>query len=126
MNYMIKKLTIKETKDKVVLQLGDISLTQQEANYWEGIYIKELFYQTVQSANRNYAYIDKEVVRQMLPEGWYIDFHTVNQIPFFSLRNYPNEYMYRWFGECITLRLLAGYPIEFTKMQFTESGELVL
>ena len=122
----MKKLTIKETEDKVILQLGDISLTQQEANYWEGIYIKELFYQTVQSANRNYAYIDKEVVRQMLPEDWYIDFHVVNKVSFFTIKNYSNEHMCRWFGEAITLNLLAGYPIEFTKMQFTESGEIVL
>ena len=62
----------------------------------------------------------------MLSEDWYIDFHIVNKVPIFTLKNYPNEYMYRWYGDTITLNLLAGYPIEFTKMQFTESGEIVL
>lgn len=120
----MKKITIKETEDKVILQFDNLS--NVNTDYWEGIYIKELFYQTVQSANRNYSYIDKEVVRQMLPEGWRIDFHVVNLVPFFTLKNYPNEYVYKWYGESITQRLLAGYPVEFSKMKFTESGEVVL
>lgn len=64
--------------------------------------------------------------RKMLPEEWYVDFHVVNQVAFFTIKSYPNEYMCRWYGESITLRLLAGYSLEFTKMQFTESGEIIL
>lgn len=120
----MKKLTIKETEDKVLLQFDN--LNQLEADYWEGIYLKQLYYNTIQSPTRKYSYIDVSIIRQMLSEDWYIDFHIVNKVPIFTLKNYPNEYMYRWYGDTITLNLLAGYPIEFTKMQFTDSGEIVL
>jgi hypothetical protein len=120
----MKKLTIKQTEDKLVLKFEDSS--QQEADYWEGIYLKQLYYNTMQMASRSYAYIDREVVAKMLPEEWYIDFHVVNQASFFELKNFQDYYMSRWFGEAITLRLLSGYSIEFTKMQFTEDGKLVV
>jgi hypothetical protein len=62
----------------------------------------------------------------MLPKDWHIDFHIIKQVSFFKVTNYKDYYMVRWYGEPITLRLLRGCPIEFTKMQFTESGDLVL
>jgi hypothetical protein len=55
----MKKITIKQTEDKLTLQFDNIS--QQESDYWEGVYLKQLYYNTMQMAGENYAYIDKKV-----------------------------------------------------------------
>jgi len=41
----MKKLTIKQTEDKLILKFDNIS--QHEADYWEGIYLKQLYYNTM-------------------------------------------------------------------------------
>jgi hypothetical protein len=121
----MQKLIIKEKDDKLLL-LFELGLSRLDKDYWKGIYIKELYFCSIQTANRNYSYIDLSVIRQMLPNDWYIDFNVVNQVPFFSLNQYNNPYMHRWYGESIAQSLIADYPVEFTKIKFTESGELVL
>lgn len=121
----MKKLTVKEKEDKVILLFED--LTQLEAEYWEGVYLKQLIYHTVQTGNRNYAYIDKNVVSQMLSNSnCYLSFYVIEGKPYFEFKQYPNSYYHQWYGEAISLRLLEGYPVEFTKMQFTEDGNIVL
>lgn len=120
----MKNITIKQKENSLLLKFDYTN--PKEIDYWEGVYIKELFYQTVQIASRNYAYIEVAMLMKMLPLDWYINFHVIDKIAFFELKNFKDYYMCRWYGDCIILKLLAGYPIEFTKMQFTDNGERIL
>lgn len=62
----------------------------------------------------------------MLPDDWYIDFNVVNKVAFFGLTSSPKQYIHRWYGESLAQKLIEGYPVEFTKMKFSDGGGLVI